>query len=231
MKNFTQLAVVLMALTIMSKLSYAEQKDSSYVLPKKHLTFKFDVFSSINSCISIAIEKDIGYRQSLEIGLGHFDGESDPDFIKENGGISGSFIRLGLKHLINRKYFEPKNVKNANFDFYIRPDMVAQYCFLSQPRSYDFITNTPYTFGNETHEYVSFGTILNFGYQQKLGERIIVDGFVGLGITYLIEVVKQTAYPYYYATLENTYMLPVSSSSRGIGLGSQAGMKIGIRIF
>jgi len=229
MKNCTQWALFLVVLILMSSQVYAGQKDSSYVLANKHLTFKFDVFSPLKKCISLAIEKDLGYRQSIEIGLGLFDAESDPDFIKENGGISGAYIRIGPKFYLKKKYFGQANI---NGGLYFRPEMVAQYSFLNQPRTYDFKQYSPYfIIGNETHEDVSFGTILNFGYQYELGDKVVVDGFVGLGITYLIEKVKQSAYPNYFATLENTYITPINSSSRGIGLGSQAGVKIGIRIF
>jgi hypothetical protein len=73
--------------------------------------------------------------------------------------------------------------------------------------------------------------MLNFGCQYEIGKRLVVDGFVGLGITYLIESVEQSASPYYFATLENTYSMPIISSSRGVGLGSQAGLKLGVKLF
>ncbi|MDZ4668840.1 MAG: hypothetical protein SGJ00_13310 [bacterium] len=233
MKNYAHIVLVFMASLWVSQEVYANPLDSNYTLQKKHFLLKIDVFSPIKNCLSVSIEKDLGKAHSLELGFGFFKGESDPDYLKVNGVISGAFIRLGPKYYFNKNNFRYSIVKKSvNSGYYIRPEMVAQYSFLNQPRDYTTLPNSTFNaVGNETHEYVCFGTILNFGCQFELGKRIVLDGFVGLGMTYLIESVRQSASPYYFATIENTYGTPINPSSRGVGLGSQAGMKLGVKLF
>jgi hypothetical protein len=142
MKYLTHIVLVCIALLGISLHGNTQTKDSIPSILSKHLLVKIDVFGTFRNCLSVAIEKDLGYKHSLELGVGFFKGESDPDYIKQTGIVSGAFIRIGPKYYLSKNNFRNLIVKKSqNSGYYLRPEMVAQYSYLYQPRSYPIVPN------------------------------------------------------------------------------------------